>query len=72
MASSNTIEGGMEENKDSQESKEVAQGLVQANAGQIMEDVAEENIYELISQGMLQVKDNRPCRGTRLQLPSPF
>ncbi|XP_021801707.1 disease resistance protein RPM1-like [Prunus avium] len=37
-----------------------------------MEDVAEENIYELISRGMLQFKDDRPCRGTRLQLPSPL
>ncbi|KAM1025890.1 hypothetical protein ACFX13_039609 [Malus domestica] len=84
MASSNTIEVEMEENRDSQDNEEaetsassswklirivVAEGVVQEKAGQIMEDVAEENINELINQGLLQVYDDRPHTGTKLQVP---
>ncbi|KAM1025893.1 hypothetical protein ACFX13_039612 [Malus domestica] len=37
-----------------------------------MEDVAEENLYELINQGMLQLKKRHFCPGgTRFQVPSP-
>ncbi|XP_048443985.1 disease resistance protein RPM1 [Pyrus x bretschneideri] len=120
MASSNTTEGEMEENRNSEESEEVAiscssssltletcygtlpdylqqclmycsilpdyhgipkgklirllvaQGLVQEKAGRIMEDVAEENLYELISLGMLQLKEHHSdSRGTRFQVSSP-
>ncbi|KAM1025869.1 hypothetical protein ACFX2C_038977 [Malus domestica] len=82
MASSNTIEFEMEENKDSQDNEEsetsassswklirllVAEGLVQEKVGQIMEEVAEENINELINQGSLQVYDDHPYTGTKLQ-----
>ncbi|CAN6713815.1 unnamed protein product [Malus baccata var. baccata] len=50
----------------------VAQGLVQEKEGRIMEDVAEENLYELINQGMLQLKKRHFCPGgTRFQVPSP-
>lgn len=34
-----------------------------------MEDVAEENINELINQGLLQVYDDRPYTRTKLQVP---
>ncbi|KAM1451776.1 hypothetical protein ACFX2I_038842 [Malus domestica] len=34
-----------------------------------MEEVAEENINELINQGSLQVYDDRPYTGTKLQVP---
>ncbi|KAM1259467.1 hypothetical protein FF1_038865 [Malus domestica] len=82
MASSNTIEFEMEEIKDSQDNEEaetsassswklirllVAEGLVQEKAGQIMEELAEENINELINQGLLQVYDDHPYTGTKLQ-----
>ena len=35
----------------------VAEGLTKENAGQIVEDVAEDNINDLVSQGMLLVDD---------------
>ncbi|XP_021801751.1 disease resistance protein RPM1-like [Prunus avium] len=117
MASSNAIEGEMEETENSQENEEgetsacssslplqlcyrdlpdylqnclmyccilpdgiskgklirllVAQGLIQEKAGHVMEDVAEENISELISQGMLQLKEQLSSVRTILQVPSP-
>ncbi|KAM0979491.1 hypothetical protein ACFX13_015621 [Malus domestica] len=50
----------------------VARGLVQEKLGRFMEDVAEENLYELISQGMLQIKEKHSgTGGTRFQVPSP-
>ncbi|KAK6249569.1 hypothetical protein SCA6_003574 [Theobroma cacao] len=40
----------------------VAEGLVQGKTGEIMEDIAEENINELIIQNMLQEEDDNPNR----------
>ncbi|WCJ36120.1 Disease resistance protein (CC-NBS-LRR class) family [Euphorbia peplus] len=50
----------------------VAQGLIQENTGQILEDVAENNINELISQGMLELKEKHPGNGTKLTVSSPY
>ncbi|XP_065874940.1 disease resistance protein RPM1-like [Euphorbia lathyris] len=50
----------------------VAEGLIQENTGLILEDVAEKNLNELISQGMLEVKDKHPGNGTKLTVSSPY
>ncbi|KAJ4840645.1 hypothetical protein Tsubulata_033201 [Turnera subulata] len=50
----------------------VAEGLVQQRAEQLLEDVAEENINELISRGMLQLSDECRGSGTKLTVSSPY
>ncbi|CAK7329020.1 unnamed protein product [Dovyalis caffra] len=50
----------------------VAEGLIQEQAGQILEDVAEKNINELVSQGMLQVDDACRDNGTKVVVSSPY
>lgn len=50
----------------------VAEGLTIENTGKILEDVAEQNINELISQGMLEIKDEHPRNGTKLTVSSPY
>lgn len=50
----------------------VAEGLVQGKTGQILEDTAEENINELVNQGMLQVKDEHLQNGTKFTVSSPY
>nr|TKR68962.1 hypothetical protein D5086_0000309020 [Populus alba] len=42
----------------------VAEGLIQEKAGQIVEDIAEENINDLVRQGMLLVNDDLRDNGT--------
>lgn len=49
----------------------VAEDLIKEKAERVKEDIAEENIYELVSQGMLQVMNEQPRQGTKLQVPSP-
>lgn len=50
----------------------VAEGLIQEKAGQIVEDVAEENINDLVSQGMLLVNDDLRDNGTKVTVFSPY
>lgn len=50
----------------------VAEGLVQEKAGQIFEDVAEENLNEMVSQGMLQVQDEQGGNGAKFSVSSPY
>ena len=47
----------------------IAEGLIQGKAGEVIEDIAEENINELINLGMLQVVDH-PGNGIKLVVPS--
>lgn len=49
----------------------IAEGLIQGKAGEIIEDIAQENINELISLGMLQVVDH-PGNGIKLVVPSHY
>ncbi|KAJ0047933.1 hypothetical protein Pint_15517 [Pistacia integerrima] len=44
----------------------VAEGLAQEKPGQLMEDTAQENISELINQGIIQVKDEHIGEGAYL------
>lgn len=46
----------------------VAEDLIKEKAERLMEDTAEENIYELVNQGMLQVVSEQG-KGTKLQVP---
>uniref|UniRef100_A0A6N2LAN7 Rx N-terminal domain-containing protein n=1 Tax=Salix viminalis TaxID=40686 RepID=A0A6N2LAN7_SALVM len=50
----------------------VAEGLILEKAGQIGEDVAEENINDLVSQGMLLVDNASEINGTKLTVSSPY
>ncbi|KAJ6375519.1 hypothetical protein OIU77_000499 [Salix suchowensis] len=50
----------------------VAEGLILEKAGQIGEDVAEENINDLGSQGMLLVDNGFRDSGTKVTVSSPY
>ncbi|KDP31047.1 hypothetical protein JCGZ_11423 [Jatropha curcas] len=50
----------------------VAEGLIQEKTGQLLEEVAEENINELVNRGMLQVIDRHPGDGIKLIVSSPY
>ncbi|KAF2293287.1 hypothetical protein GH714_040662 [Hevea brasiliensis] len=73
--SSTTIEGWKEENEGEGEQvpgqKEV-EGLIQEKTGHMLEDIAEENINELVRQGMLKVKDEHLEHGTKFTVSSPY
>lgn len=47
----------------------IAEGLIQGKAGEVIEDIAQENINELINMGMLQVVDHSG-NGIKLVVPS--
>lgn len=49
----------------------VAENLIKEKAGKVMEDIAEENIYELVNQGMLHITNEQTGVGTGLQVPTP-
>ena len=49
----------------------IAEGLIQGKAGEVIEDIAQENINELINLGMLQVVDH-PGNGIKLVVPSHY
>ncbi|KAF3437501.1 hypothetical protein FNV43_RR20255 [Rhamnella rubrinervis] len=48
----------------------VAEALIKEKAERVTEDIAEENIYEPVSQEMLLINE-QPDQGTTLQVPSP-
>ncbi|XP_015882445.2 disease resistance protein RPM1 [Ziziphus jujuba] len=50
----------------------VAEDLINKKAGKVMEDIAEENIYELVDQRMLHIANKQAGAGTKLQVPSPY
>ncbi|KAB5532034.1 hypothetical protein DKX38_018704 [Salix brachista] len=50
----------------------VAEGMILEKAGQIGEDVAEENINDLVSQGMLLVDNGFRDNGTKVTVSSPY
>ncbi|KAJ9163783.1 hypothetical protein P3X46_023415 [Hevea brasiliensis] len=50
----------------------VAEGLIQEKTGHMLEDIAEENINELVIQGMLKVKDEHLEHGTKFTVSSPY
>ncbi|KAL5544095.1 hypothetical protein UlMin_007879 [Ulmus minor] len=47
----------------------VAEGLIEEKEGKVMEDIAEEAVHELISQGMIQIYDEYSENGSKLLVP---
>ncbi|KAH7550508.1 hypothetical protein ACOSQ2_024437 [Xanthoceras sorbifolium] len=50
----------------------VAEGLLQEKVGEIMEDIAEENISKLINQGMFRENEEHIGHGTMLTISPPY
>ncbi|XP_042487542.1 disease resistance protein RPP8-like [Macadamia integrifolia] len=50
----------------------VAEGILQERPGEVMEDTAEENIKELVAQGMLRVEIVEPWFKSELKVADPY